>query len=76
VLVGASDVGADATVDSSLAGGSIDSTDVAGVSVLGATELIDEELVDAPEQPVSAATKRAVTDAARGNFPRLNTRAG
>jgi len=76
VLVGASDVGADATVDSSLAGGSIDSADVAGVSVLGATGLIDEELVDAPEQPVSAVTKRAVTDAARGNFPRLNTRAG
>lgn len=75
MLVVASDVGADATVDSSLAGGSIDSADVAGVSVLGATEF-DEEPVDAPEQPASAATKRAVTDAARGNFPRLNTRAG
>ena len=75
MLVVASDVGADATVDSSLAGGSIDSADVAGVSVLGATEF-DEEPVDAPEQPASAATKRAVTDAARGNFPRWNTRAG
>ena len=69
-------MGADATVDSSLGGGSIDSADVAGVSVFGGAEVVATESVAASEQPASAVTKRAVINVARGNFPRLNTRAG
>lgn len=76
MLVVASDVGADETVGSSLAGGSIDSVDVAGATVLGGAEPTVAESVDAPEQPAKTVTTRAVTDAVRGNFPRLNTRSG